>query len=151
MRWWRRALGLAGVLMLSYGVLRLVSENSVRDLLFIALWMAAAVAIHDGLVSPAVLGVGRILTSVPARGRRYLQLALVVGAMVTVVAVPLIYRQGSQPPSKTLLVNDYTDRLAVLLGVVAAAVLLLYAVHVARSRTAERSPGAATGGGTDRS
>ena len=49
----------------------------------------------------------RLLTAVPPRARRYLQLALVVGAGATVVALPLIYRQGTQPASKALLLRDY--------------------------------------------
>ncbi len=135
MRRWRRGLALAGLLLLAYGVLRLVSQNSVRDLLFIALWLAAAVAIHDGLVAPGLIGAGRVLTLVPPRARRYLQVGLVVGAVLTVVAVPLIHREGTQPPSKTLLVHDYSARLTVLLALVAAVSLTAYAVQVARSRS----------------
>ncbi|MEP6761051.1 MAG: hypothetical protein ABJA93_06765 [Sporichthyaceae bacterium] len=129
----RLATGAAGVLLGLYGVLRLVTENSLRDLLFIAVWMVAAVAIHDGVLSPAVLVVGRLLRAVPARARRWVQLVLVVGALVTIVALPLLHKQGSQPESKALLVNDYSDRLTVLLVVLAVVGLAGYAVQAARS------------------
>jgi divalent metal cation (Fe/Co/Zn/Cd) transporter len=133
MRRQRLVVGAAGVLLGLYGVIRLVTDNSPRDLFLLVVWMLAAVAVHDGVLSPAVLAVGRLLTAVPARARRWVQLVLVIGALVTAVAVPLLYRQGSQPESKALLVNDYGDRLAVLLAVVGAAGLLGYAVQVART------------------
>ena len=129
----RLVIGTCGLLLGLYGVLRLVSQNSWTDLGFIVLWMVAAVAIHDGLLSPTVLAVGRLLTAVPARARRWLQLVLLVAGLVTVVAVPLIHREGSQPANKALLVNDYGDRLTLLLVVVSLAGLLGYAVQVART------------------
>lgn len=130
---WRAGLALAGIGMGAYGVLRLVSQNSGADLLYIVVWLAAAVAIHDGLVSPAVLAVGRALSRVPARARRYVQLGLVVAAMVTVVALPLIYREDTQPPSKALLVHDYGARLTLLLALIAVGSLLAYSAQVART------------------
>lgn len=137
----RRVIGAAGVLLGLYGALRLVTGNSLRDLLFIAVWMVAAVAIHDGVLSPVVLVVGRLLRAVPARARRWVQLVLVVGALVTIVALPLLFKQGSQPESKALLVNDYSDRLTVLLVVLAIVGLGGYAVQAARG--ARPGPGSA--------
>ena len=37
------------------------------------------------------------------RGRRYLQFGLIMAAMVTVIAVPMIHRDDREPPSKALL------------------------------------------------
>lgn len=129
----RFALGAAGILLGLYGGLRLVSQNSLTDLFFIGVWLVGAVAVHDGLVSPAVLVVGRALTRIPPQARRYLQSALLVGALVTVIALTLIYREDSQPASKALLVNDYRPRLGVLLAGIAVVSLVGYAVQVARS------------------
>ena len=66
----RLAIGAVGVLLGLYGVLHLVTGNSTRELFFIGVWLVAAVAIHDGLLSPAVLAVGLLLTLLPPRARR---------------------------------------------------------------------------------
>jgi hypothetical protein len=132
MRRGRIALGVAGVLLALFGIFRLATEVPVSDLVVLALWLIAAVAIHDGVLSPVVVAVGALLTRVPARGRRYLQAAFVTGAMVTVIALPMIYRRDSQPPQKAILLRDYAGNLAILLGIIAALTLVLYAVRVAR-------------------
>ena len=77
----------------------------------------------------------------PPRARRYLQGALVVGALITVIAIPLIGRQGTQPASKAILLRDYTANLSLLLGMTAAVALLLYALRVLRNQQpADASP-----------
>jgi hypothetical protein len=130
----RLLVGTAGVLLLAYGGVRLLTQNSWMDKIWIGVWPAAAVVIHDVLLSPTVLAAGRVLTGVPARGRRYLQSFLVVAAAVTAVALPLVHREGTQPPSKALLVRDYGTSGAGLLGLVAAVHLALYAASVVRAR-----------------
>ena len=70
----------------------------------------------------------------PDRGRRFVQAGLIVAAMVTVVAIPLILRQGTQPPAKALLLQNYAANLTLLLGLVAGVTLVAYAVRVARDR-----------------
>jgi hypothetical protein len=69
---------------------------------------------------------------VSRRARRYLQGGLVVGALITVIAVPLIGRQGTQPEAKAILLRDYSANLALLLGMTAAIALVLYALRVLR-------------------
>ena len=134
MRPYRIALCAAGCLLLALGIFRLVTKLDPADLGVLLLWLVVAVAVHDGVVAPLTVGVGVTLTRVPPRARRYAQSALVVGALVTVVAVPLIGRQGTQPSSKALLLRDYSGNLALLLGLVAAVALLLYAARVLRER-----------------
>ena len=102
----------------------------------LAIWLAAAIVIHDGLLSPAVIGLGWLLRQrVPDRGRRYLQVGLVVAGLITVIAVPMVVLRGSQPPAKALLLQNYGLNLTVLLALVAVVSLALYAVRVARDRT----------------
>lgn len=132
---YRIALGVAGGLLLAFGVFRLVTRLDTSDLLVLGVWLVAAVAIHDGLVAPITLGTGLALTRVPPRGRRYLQGALVVAALITVVALPLINRQGTQPASKAILLRDYSSNLALLLGLTAAVALVLYTLRVLREQT----------------
>ena len=46
-------------------------------LVWVAVWLVAAVIIHDGILSPLVLTIGAALRRfVPDRGRRYLQAGL---------------------------------------------------------------------------
>ncbi len=140
MRFWRGALVAAGVLVLLYGGVRLVSEVP-QDLPELVLWMVGIVLIHDGLIAPLVVGVGWLLArTVPAPSRRYLQFALVVGGLVTVIAIPLIARQGTQRPAKALLLQNYGANLAILLGLVAALNLAAYLVNATRQRHTDNAP-----------
>ena len=84
------------------------------------LWLLAALVIHDGVLSPAVVGVGWLLRRhVPDRGRRYLQIALIMSALITVIAVPMIFLRGSQPAVKALLLRNYGANLILIIGIIA--------------------------------
>jgi hypothetical protein len=61
-----------------------------------------------------------------------------MGVPVTVIAIPMIYRQGSQPPSKALLLQNFTANLGLLLGIIAAVSLVGYAIRVARGQPPTR-------------
>jgi hypothetical protein len=122
--------------LLGYGTLRLLTGVPPNDLLSLGLWLVAAVVIHDGLVSPTLLGIGSVLTRLPARVRRFVQAGLIVSGLLVVLAAPLIHRAGTQPPSKALLVRDYGVNLAVLIVMVASVSAIGYAWSVARARRA---------------
>lgn len=129
----RLALGAAGVALALYGVFRLVTQVPLADLIVLVVWLVLAVAIHDGVLSPAVIAIGWLLNRlVPKRARGHVAAALIGGGLVTVIAIPLIYREGSQPPDKAILRQDYTSNLTVLLAAIAAASLALYAGRVVR-------------------
>ena len=133
---WRLVLGILGVLVVLYGVVNLGLHIPIQTLGWVAVWLVAAVIIHHGLVSPIVIAVSSLLRRlIPDRGRRYLQAALIAAVPVTVIAIPLIYRQGSQPPSKALLLQNFTANLGVLLGIIGATCLVGYAIRVARDRS----------------
>lgn len=133
MRAWRIGLGVAGILLGLYGAVNLLTGVDIDTLLVLALWLVGAVVIHDGVLSPAVLGVGWALHRwVPVRARRYTQAGLIAGGLITVVATPMILQQGAEPASKALLRQNFGGNLTLLLGLVAAASLVLYAARVAR-------------------
>jgi hypothetical protein len=133
MRVWRIVLGVVGIGIGTYGISQLLTQLPRQTLVLLALWLIAALIIHDGLLSPAVIGVGAALRRyVPERGRRYLQFGLIMAAMVTVIAVPMIYRANTQPPAKALLLQDFGINLTVLLAAIGGGVLLAYAIRVAR-------------------
>ena len=134
MRRWRMVLAVAGILLGLFGVGRLVTQVPVHSLIGLAVWLVAALVIHDGIASPLVIAVGALLARVPPRGRRYLQAGMIAGSMITVIAVPMIARQDSQPLSKSILNQNYGGNLTLLLGLVAALTLAAYAVRVARDQ-----------------
>jgi hypothetical protein len=132
----RIALGVLGGLAIGYGGWRLLHGLPPPLLLLLGGWLLAAVAIHHGVLSPAVLAVGAGLRRyVPDRARGFVQGGLMVAAAVTIIAVPLILRQGSQPTGKAMLLADYRVNLLVLLAGIAVGTLIAYAVRVARDRT----------------
>ena len=135
MRRWRIVLGVAGIALGLFGIGRLVTQIPVASLVGLGLWLIAALVIHDGILSPLVLAIGAFVSRVPPRSRRYLQAGLIMAAMVTVLAVPMIFRRGSQPASKALLDQNYGGNLTLILGVIAGATLLAYAIRVAREQS----------------
>jgi hypothetical protein len=83
--------------------------------------------------------IGWLLTkTVRPRARRYLQGALIVGASVTIVAIPLIRRRNDAQPGQGLLQQNYAANLAILLGLIASASLAVYVIRVARDHAAVR-------------
>lgn len=125
----------AGILLLMFGAFRLLTEISWSNLFVLALWMIGAIVVHDGILSPVVVAIGFVLRRwVPDRGRRYLQMGLIMAGLVTVIALPMIYLRGSQPAVKALLLRNYGANLTLLLAVIAVVTLALYAVRVARDR-----------------
>jgi hypothetical protein len=136
MKIWRVVLAVVGVGVGTYGIFQLVTQIPRQTLVLLALWLIGALIIHDGLLSPAVIGVGAALRRyVPDRGRRYLQFGLIMAAMVTVIAVPMIYRANTQPPAKALLLQDFGINLTVLLAAIGGGTLVAYAIRVARDRS----------------
>jgi hypothetical protein len=136
----RLALGAGGVLLALFGVFRLITQIPSADLLVLAIWLGAALLIHDGILSPAVVTLGWVISHVvPPRARRYLQAALIIGALVTVIAIPMIHRRDSQPKNKAILQQNFGGNLTLVLVVVAALSSVAYAIHVTRDRIRVRT------------
>ena len=136
---WRLILGILGVLVVLYGIVNLLVHIPGQSLVWLAVWLIAAVVVHHGVLSPMVIAVSSLLRRlIPDRGRRYLQAGLITAVPVTVIAIPMIYRQGSQPPTKALLLQNFTANLGLLLGVIAGLCLVGYAIRVARDRSPVR-------------
>ena len=131
MRRWRIALGVAGTLLGLFGVFRIITQVPLGSTLLLACWLLAAVIIHDGVLVPLVLAVGAVVSRIPPRARRSVQAALLVGGIVTSIALPLIARRDTQPQAKALLLGDYGGHLALLLSLIAVVSLTCYAVRVA--------------------
>ena len=140
----RIGLGAVGGLLLAYGAFRLLHGLPLPTLLVLGGWLLAALVIHHGLLSPAVLAVGAALRGLPDRARGFVQAALIMTAAVTVIALPLIIRQLSQPAAKAMLLQHYGPNLALLIGVIALGTSIAYAIRVARDRTPRPSGGPST-------
>ena len=134
MRKYRLTLAAIGALLITFGAFRLVTQLDSGNLIALGLWLVVAVALHDGLIAPVTVGTGYAVSIVPPRFRRYIQGALIAGALITVIAIPLIARRGTQPESKAILLRDYAANLSLLLGMTAAVALVLYALRVLRDR-----------------
>jgi hypothetical protein len=136
MKAWRIILAILGILVLLYGIVNLFIHIPIQTLLMVAVWLVAALIIHDAVIAPSVVGVGWLLRRLlPDRARRYGQMGLIMAAAVTIIAIPMIIREGSQPPQKTLLIQNYAANLALLLGIIAGVTAAAYAVRVARDRS----------------
>jgi hypothetical protein len=137
MKSWRIILAAAGIGLGAYGVFRLVSELPTYSLLILGVWLLAALVIQDAILAPSVVGVGWLLRRyVPDRGRRYVQVALIMSALITVIAVPMIFLRGSQPAVKALLLRNYGSNLMLIIAIIGVISLILYVVRVARDRSA---------------
>lgn len=131
----RIALGAVGVLAIGYGAYRLLGNPNASHPPKLATWLVGALVLHDFVLTPLVLGVGFVLTrTVAPRARRYLQGAMVTGALVTAITIPMIYRHGTGLPGKTLLERNYAGNLALILGLIAAVTATAYALRVLRDR-----------------
>ncbi len=138
----RLLLGVGGAAMLAYGALGLLSAAPATAPVHTALWLAGGVLAHDLLVVPAVAGVGWLLVRlVPAWARPPVQGGLVVAAVLVLVSLPAVLRQGAPGGYPSLLPQDYRANLAGLLLAVAAGTAVLVAwqgVRRRRSRVRKR-------------
>ena len=100
-----------------------------------ATWLVGGVLLHDLVLVPAVAVVGWLVTrAVPAGARPVVRGGLLVGAVLTLVALPVLTgRGGAGNPSSTPL--DYPRNLALILLAVAVLTAVLAAARVVRSRS----------------
>ncbi len=125
LRWTTGVLGLG---LMVVGLVVLLTDEYVHDPVDVAIWLAAAIAVHDGLLAPLTLGVGLALSAVrPVRGRRIVQGALMVTGCLTLVALPVLIRPGPRANPTVLPLNYLADWLLLLAIVVAVSGLLLIA------------------------
>jgi hypothetical protein len=135
MKAWRIILAIGGIALGAFGIFRLATEIPLHNLLILAVWLVAALIIHDAVMEPSVIGVGWLLRRyIPDRGRRHVQIALIMIVPVVVIAIPMIFLRGSQPMEKALLLRNYGVNLIMIIGIIAVIGLILYAVRVARDR-----------------
>ncbi|MEU4498676.1 hypothetical protein AB0F96_35855 [Streptomyces sp. NPDC023998] len=113
--------GALGIVLMAVGATLLATGGQIKD---VALWLAGAIVLNDGIIAPLVLGIGLLLAAVPTRGT--VRGALVVAGCLTMVALPVLLRPG-RPTNPSALPLDYLRNWLLVLAAVAVltAVLLL--------------------------
>jgi hypothetical protein len=131
----RVALGALALASIGYGLSLLFQQPKVNRPFEVIKWAIGSDIVVDGLLIPASIAVGFVLTKVvPARVRRYLQGGLIAALGITLIALPLIHRRGQAQPGQALLLQNYALNLAVLLGIIAAATTVAYVARVIRDQ-----------------
>lgn len=116
----RYGLGAAGLAAMAFGAVTLLTDPHVGDWPGVVEWLALAVVLHDGVLVPAVLLLGRVLG---ARWRARLRLPFVVTASLTAVALPVLLRPGPTA-NPSVLPLDYGRGWLIAVGTVAALAVL---------------------------
>ncbi|MFF3397794.1 hypothetical protein ACFYW6_04665 [Streptomyces sp. NPDC002659] len=124
--------GALGIALMTVGAVLLLTGGQLKD---VALWLAGAIVLHDGIVAPLVLGVGLLLAAVPARGT--VRGALIVAGCLTAVALPVLLRPGT-PKNPTVLPLDYVRNWLLALAAVAVLTGVLLAARWIRRRVPRR-------------
>lgn len=113
-----------------YGVDLLVTALSPAQLLRLPLWLGGATLADDALLIPLTLAAGWLLTRWARTGTEthVVRTALVFVGVTTLIALPLLARQGDAA-NPTVLPRDYRDdwlRLESLIVTVALAFLIVH-------------------------
>ncbi|WP_406302014.1 hypothetical protein OHA61_05610 [Streptomyces sp. NBC_00885] len=124
--------GALGLALMTVGAVLLLTGGQLKE---VALWLAGAIVVHDGIVAPLVLGVGLLLAAVPARGT--VRGALIVAGCLTAVALPVLLRPGT-PKNPTVLPLDYVRNWLLALAAVAVLTGVLLAARWIRRRVPRR-------------
>jgi hypothetical protein len=115
--------GALGLALMAVGAALLLTGGQLKD---VALWLAGAIVLHDGIIAPLVLGVGLLLAAVPARGM--VRGALVVAGCLTMIALPPLLRPGA-PTNPSALPLDYLRNWLLVLAAVAVVTGVVLAVR----------------------
>ncbi|MEO6200133.1 MAG: hypothetical protein ABIX44_03115 [Cryobacterium sp.] len=133
-----------GVLLLAWGVFVLFDSVRPARIPGLALWLGAAIVLHDVVVAPIIFAGGILIRRAGHRltGTTVLvvQGAIVVGSLISLIAVPLIIAQAYAPNNPTVLPFDYGARLGAFWVFVAVTASAVSAVLYARTRRANERP-----------
>lgn len=135
----------AGAAATLFGIVLLLTTQRFDQLLSLAVWLAGAIIVHDGVIAPATTlttrGVDRVGRRLPSRSRTVIRMTWGVGFCLTLLAVPLVIAQSRGARNDSVLAGDYVRDLALLWTAVAAVTLLAAAMGLWRSRrTSDPAP-----------
>ena len=100
-----------GVLLLAWGAFVMFDSVRLTRIPGVTLWIAAAIVLHDAILAPIVFAGGIALRRAGQRATgtviAIVQGAIVVGSIVSLVAVPTIVAKNFAPTNPTVLPLDY--------------------------------------------
>ena len=132
----RTVLAAAGIAVAVFGAGVLLRTVPWPQYLIVAIWLAGAIILHDGVLVPAVTllrtGAHRAGGRLPSAAVGIVTSGFVVAGLLSVVVLPEIWAQHRGTGNPTVLPGNYPVRLLVAWGIVAAATLLGAAVLSAR-------------------
>lgn len=135
----RALLAVAGVALISYGLIGVLGNAGATKPLSTAIWVGGLTLVHDLVLAPVVAVVGWLLSrALPDWARPIVQGGLVVAGVVVLLSIPVVLRQGAPGTYDSLLPLDYRANLVKILAVIAVGTALLLAVRSRRRRGAGR-------------
>ncbi|WP_243064491.1 hypothetical protein [Humibacter sp. RRB41] len=127
-----------GVALTATGLYFLLTTEPPAALLGLAVWLGAAVVLHDGVFAPAVYVANRILARgtarLPAAATTSVRILFGIGTMLTLVVAPELVAQSRPHSNPTILVGDYALRLGAVWGVIATAAVIVILWSARRTR-----------------
>lgn len=141
----RVVLGALGVAIAVFGGYVVLRDVATASYLGLAIWLAAAIVLHDFVLVPLLTGLRalsrRVGRRLPVAAVRLAEAGFLVGGVITLLAVPEIYAQSLGTLNPTVLPGSYGQSL--LLTWVVLAVLTALAVTAVSLRARRRvTPGA---------
>lgn len=141
----RLAVGAVGVAVAGYGVVVLLGTVPWTSYLGLAVWLLAAVVLHDAVLVPAVSALRaaahRAGRRLPGAAVALVEAGFVVGGVLSLIALPEIWAQRLGPLNPTVLPGAYGPALVTTWLVVAILAAAGVAIIVVRSRRpADRRP-----------
>ncbi|HEY8478368.1 MAG TPA: hypothetical protein VIL71_00940 [Spirillospora sp.] len=111
---------------IAFGLVGVVREPAV-DVVGWAVWFGGAVLVHDAFLAPCVLLIGAAVARLPGFFRTYVQVAAVVSASVSLVALPFVLGKGRRADNPSILPSPYGRNLLLVVGTVLVLTALLMA------------------------
>ena len=134
-------IGLAG---LFAGAVILVQKERPDQILGVIVWIGAAIIVHDGILSPLLLLVDvwmrRAGRRIPYAVLAIIQGGVVVGAIMSMLVLPEIYKKSLGTKNPTILPLDYGLNLALFWAAIALLTAAACALYLRRARRRAAAP-----------
>ncbi len=140
----RLGLGAVGAVGIACGLLSLPTELHLAELVGLAVWLAVALLLHDGILVPMTTLTGhwlrRLTEGLSTLSQALIRGALLLGAVLTLIVAGLLMAQqaaGNPPVNATVLADNYALKLGILwlaLVVLTAAAVAAVEHHARRTK-----------------
>jgi hypothetical protein len=134
----RVLLALSGLALLAYGAVLAWEFATSRTVNAVqgGAWFIGGPLVHDGIVAPVVGLTGLVLTRVvPVPWRAPVIVGAVLSGILTLVAIPLLWRPYGTAVNPGLHDRDYGAGLAITLGAIWLAVIIAGVIRSTRTRS----------------